>query len=369
MLSRLYIKNYAIIDEVSIDFSDGLTIITGETGAGKSILLGALELILGRRADLKSLKDTSNKCVIEATFNIGRYDLSEFFEDQDLDYAEQTIVRRELLPSGKSRAFINDTPAKLSALQALCDSLIDMHRQFATQDINNVSFQLRMLDALADNKLAITAYRKEFSAYSKKTKQLKDLERQAASSDQALDFIKFQLNEFDEANIQLGEMAQLEKERTTIESSEAIQQAFGMADQVLLEGESNVIEQLRQLVGAFSAVANADDEVNTVYKKLNTILLDLEDLSDELSRNRYDASFDEGRLVEISERLDTVYRLLNKHQKQSEDDLLQFHLELKQQINGFDNLSHDIERLKAELDDLEKQLLAKAKKLTKIAID
>ena len=365
MLSRLYIKNYAIIDEVSIDFSDGLTIITGETGAGKSILLGALELILGRRADLKSLKDTSNKCVIEATFNIGRYDLSEFFEDQDLDYAEQTIVRRELLPSGKSRAFINDTPAKLSALQALCDSLIDMHRQFATQDINNVSFQLRMLDALADNKLALTAYRKEFSAYSKKTKQLKDLERQAASSDQALDFIKFQLNEFDEANIQLGEMAQLEKERTTIESSEAIQQAFGMADQVLLEGESNVIEQLRQLVGAFSAVANANDEVNTVYKKLNTILLDLEDLSDELSRNRYDASFDEGRLVEISERLDTVYRLLNKHQKQSEDDLLQFHLELKQQINGFDNLSHDIERLKAELDDLEKQLLAKAKKLTK----
>lgn len=365
MLSRLYIKNYAIIDEVSIDFSDGLTIITGETGAGKSILLGALELILGRRADLKSLKDTSNKCVIEATFNIGRYDLSEFFEDQDLDYAEQTIVRRELLPSGKSRAFINDTPAKLSALQALCDSLIDMHRQFATQDINNVSFQLRMLDALADNKLALTAYRKEFSAYSKKTKQLKDLERQAASSDQALDFIKFQLNEFDEANIQPGEMAQLEKERTTIESSEAIQQAFGMADQVLLEGESNVIEQLRQLVGAFSAVANANDEVNTVYKKLNTILLDLEDLSDELSRNRYDASFDEGRLVEISERLDTVYRLLNKHQKQSEDDLLQFHLELKQQINGFDNLSHDIERLKAELDDLEKQLLAKAKKLTK----
>jgi len=365
MLSRLYIKNYAIIDEVSIDFSDGLTIITGETGAGKSILLGALELILGRRADLKSLKDTSSKCIIEATFDIGKYDLSEFFEDQDLDYARQTIVRRELLPSGKSRAFINDTPTKLSALLALCDSLVDMHRQFATQDINNVSFQLRMLDALADNKAVLTVYRKEFSAYTKKIKQLQDIERQAASSDQALDFIKFQLNEFDEANIQPGEMAQLEKERTNIESSESIQQAFAMADQLLIEGETNIIEQLRQLVGAFSNVAKANDEVNLIYKKLNTILLDVEDLSDELNRNGYDVSYDEGRLLEIGERLDTIYRLLNKHQKQSEDDLLQFHLELKQQINGFDNLSQDIERLQAEICDLEKQLFEKANELTR----
>lgn len=365
MLSRLYIKNYAIIDEVSIDFSDGLTIITGETGAGKSILLGALELILGRRADLKSLKDTDSKCIIEATFNIGKYDLSEFFDDQDLDYAEQTIVRRELLPSGKSRAFINDTPAKLNALQALCDSLIDMHRQFATQDINNVSFQLRMLDALADNKDALVAYRKDFMAYTKKNKQLADLHKQAASSDQAMDFIKFQLNEFDEANIQPGEMTQLEKERTTIENSESIQQAFSLADQTLTQGESNVLEQLRQLVNAFSGVANANDEVRGIYQKFNTILLDLEDLSDELSRNGYDTSFDESRLSEISERLDTIYRLLNKHQKQSEDDLLQFHTELKQQINGFDNLSHDIERLDAEIADLEKQLKTKAQKLTK----
>jgi len=365
MLARLYIKNYAIIDEVSLDFSDGLTIITGETGAGKSILLGALELILGKRADLKSLKQTDSKCIIEATFNIGKYDLSSFFASEDLDYAQQTIVRRELLPSGKSRAFINDTPTKLSTLQSLGDSLIDMHRQFATQDINNVSFQLRMLDALANNKGALHAYQTKYASYSSKVKQLDSLKQQAASSDQASDFIKFQLNEFDEVNIQPGEMTQLEKERTVIENSESIKQAFEKADQVLAEGESNVIDQLQELVNAFSPIANTNEEITGIYTKLNSTLLELEDLSSEMRRGGFDGTLEEGRLVEINNRLDKIYRLLNKHQKQSEDDLLQFHNELKQQINGFDNLSHDIERLSVEIADLEQKLTKEAQKLTK----
>jgi len=293
MLARLYIKNYAIIDEVSLDFSDGLTIITGETGAGKSILLGALELILGKRADLKSLKSTDSKCIIEATFNIGKYDLSSFFSSEDLDFSEQTIVRRELLPSGKSRSFINDTPTKLSTLQALGDSLIDMHRQFATQDINNVSFQLRMLDALANNKKALQTYQSKYTSYSNKVKQLDSLKQQAASSDQASDFIKFQLNEFDEVNIQPGEMTQLEKERTVIENSESIKQAFDKADQVLAQGESNIIDQLQELVNAFSPIANTNDEINGIYTKLNSTLLELEDLSSEMSRGGFDGALEE----------------------------------------------------------------------------
>lgn len=365
MLARLYIKNYAIIDEVNLDFSDGLTIITGETGAGKSILLGALELILGKRADLKSLKSTDSKCIIEATFKIGKYDLSSFFDSQDLDYAEQTIVRRELLPSGKSRAFINDTPTKLSTLQALCDSLIDMHRQFATQDINNVSFQLRMLDALADNKKSLESYRTKYASYSNKVKQLNSLKSQASSSDQALDFIKFQLNEFDEVSIQPGEMAQLENERTVIENSESIKHAFEQAEQILSQGDGNVIDQLKDLVHSFSSISNTSEEINNIYTKLNSTLLELEDLSSEINKGGYDGMQDEGRIVEINSRLDKIYRLLNKHQKQSENELLQFHTELKQQINGFDNLSHDIERLSSEIEDLEQKLTKEAKGLTK----
>lgn len=365
MLARLYIKNYAIIDEVSLDFSDGLTIITGETGAGKSILLGALELILGKRADLKSLKKTDAKCIIEATFNIGKYDLSDFFDSEDLDFSEQTIVRRELSPSGKSRAFINDTPAKLSTLQALCDSLIDMHRQFATQDINNVSFQLRMLDALADNSSSLKAYRLKFVSYSNKVKQLNLLKQQSASSDQALDFIKFQLNEFDEVNIQSGEMTQLEKERTTIENSESIKDAFEQAEQVLTTGEGNIVDQLQDLVNAFSPIANTNEEIKGIYTKLNSTLLELEDISSEMRKGGFEGALEEGRLVEINSRLDKIYRLLNKHQKQSEDDLLQFHQELKQQISGFDNLSHDIERLTTEIEDLAQKLTKEAQKLTK----
>lgn len=360
MISRLYIKNYAIIEEVSIDFSDGLTIITGETGAGKSIMLGALELILGRRADHKSLKDISSKCIVEASFDIGKYGLTDFFDAEDLDYTDQTIVRRELLPSGKSRAFINDTPTNLSALKRLGESLIDLHRQFATQDINNVSFQLRMLDALANNKSELLDYQKEYKTYVKAKQELADLQSRAASADQALDFIKFQLNEFEEANIQAGELIQLEKEQKIIENAEAIKLAFDTTQDILSERDGSIIELFRTAIQGFSQIKGANDEIDALYEKLNSLLLESEDISTELGKTEYEGQVDENRLVEITNRLDIIYRLLNKHQKQSEDDLLQFHNDLRQQINGFDNLTEEIARLENKIARSEKVLIKKS---------
>lgn len=365
MISRLYIKNYAIIEEVSIDFSDGLTIITGETGAGKSIMLGALELILGRRADHKSLKDISSKCIVEASFDIGKYGLTDFFDAEDLDYTDQTIVRRELLPSGKSRAFINDTPTNLSALKRLGESLIDLHRQFATQDINNVSFQLRMLDALANNKSELLDYQKEYKTYVKAKQELADLQSRAASADQALDFIKFQLNEFDEANIQAGELIQLEKEQKIIENAEAIKLAFDTTQDILSERDGSIIELFRTAIQGFSQIKGANDEIDALYEKLNSLLLESEDISTELGKTEYEGQVDENRLVEITNRLDIIYRLLNKHQKQSEDDLLQFHNDLRQQINGFDNLTEEIARLENKIARSEKVLIKKSDVLRK----
>ncbi|MEL6925820.1 MAG: AAA family ATPase, partial [Bacteroidota bacterium] len=216
MINSLLIKNYAIIEELEINFSDRLTIITGETGAGKSILLGALGLIMGKRADTKSLYNDEKKCIVEGHFDIGRYELRSFFEEHELDYETELVVRREITPSGKSRAFINDTPVNLKRLQQLSGSLIDLHQQFDTLDIHNVSFQLRMIDALADNQKLLKSYQTDFRQYQKDQKSLRSLIEQSERASQEIDFLSFQLEEFNQVELVAGEQEQLEGEQSKL---------------------------------------------------------------------------------------------------------------------------------------------------------
>ncbi|MBT8220139.1 MAG: DNA repair protein RecN [Bacteroidia bacterium] len=364
MLSRLYIKNYAIIDEITLDFSKGLTIITGETGAGKSIILGALELILGKRADLKTLKDPAEKCIVEATFQISKYDIASYFKQADLDYADTTIVRRELFASGKSRAFVNDTPTTLVNLQTLCDNLIDMHRQFATQDINNVSFQLRMLDSLANNSKLLGRYQIKYKSYQKKLKQLEELQTRANTSDKAQDFLKFQLSEFEEINIQAGEVNLLEKERKGIENAESIQNAYSDATLLLSENPDNIMDQLRRLCSSFTNVAEVNDHARMLSEKLTSTLLELEDIAAEISGGQLEPILDQERLADINNRLDVIYRMFNKHHKRTEEELLQLYQELNQQLSSFENLAYSIDHLKEEISALAEEMKGFAKELS-----
>jgi len=248
MIKTLQIKNYAIIESLEIQFSKGLTIITGETGAGKSILLGALGLIMGKRADTKALYDVTKKCVIEAFFEVDRYSgLKAFFEANDIDYEEETVVRRELMPSGKTRAFVNDTPVNLKVLQQLSNSLIDLHQQFDTQDINDVSFQLRMVDALADNGAIIEKYEQLFKIYQSNQRQLKKLILQNETATKETDFLNFQLEEFNTAELIANEQTGLESELSTLNNAEEIKSKLNGAFMHLSESEQSVLSQLETL--------------------------------------------------------------------------------------------------------------------------
>ena len=254
MIQRLLIKNYAIIDKLEIDFSDKLTIITGETGAGKSILLGALGLIMGRRADTKVLYNRESKCVVEGYFDVSRYDLKSFFKEHDIDYAREVIIRRELTPSGKSRAFINDTPVKLPELKRLSDALIDLHQQFDTLDIHQVSFQLRMIDALADNRRILEKYSKHYNNYQAARRKLDKLVEQNARALQEVDFFQFQLDELLEAALEAYEQEQLETEQKTLANAEDIKRILSQASHQLNENEHSILNQLNDINSAIQSV-------------------------------------------------------------------------------------------------------------------
>ena len=254
MIKRLHIRNYAIIEHLDIDFAKGLTIITGETGAGKSILLGALGLIMGDRADTKSLYNQEEKCVIEGVFDITGHDLGEFFADNDLDFENEVVVRRELTPSGKSRAFVNDSPVTLKVLQDLSSALIDLHQQFDTLDIHNLTFQLRMIDALAGNKERLLQYRIGFKDYSSNKRRLEDLLQRNEQSTKEMDFIQFQLEEFNKAELVAGELNSLEEEFTQLTHAEDIKRTLNGAFDAITENEQSIVGQMQSLGNALISI-------------------------------------------------------------------------------------------------------------------
>lgn len=364
MIERLHIRNYAIIEELTIDFSKGLTIITGETGAGKSILLGALGLVMGRRADIKSLYNLDSKCTIEGFFNVEAYDLQSFFDEHDLDFDPQVVIRREITPSGKSRAFVNDTPVTLNVLQDLSSTLIDLHQQFDNLDIHKVSFQLRLLDALAENRPLLAQYQSLFSAYQRDQKQLKSLIDRQQKSAKELEFLQFQLEEFNTAELVDGEQEELEEELSRLTNAEDIKRTLAASFQQLSESEVSVIGQMEELTQAIKSVSSFDRRIEGLYGRFSGLVEELRDVAQEFESIADETEHDPERTQEVQERLDMVYRLQNKHQVASIKELLDIQADLQQQLDDIGDLSQEIEWLQQSAQEQRQQLEAMAEELS-----
>jgi len=357
MITSLDIRNYALIDELHVDFADGLTIITGETGAGKSIILGGLGLIMGQRADTKALFDLKKKCIIEAHFQVENYGLESFFETHELDYDQELVVRREISPSGKTRAFVNDTPVKLSILQSLSRSLIDLHQQFDTLDIHYVSFQLRMLDALADNHKLLTEYGQAFKTYQADQRKITQLQEEQEKLKQQADYVSFQLAEFEEADVQEGESEMLEEELKTLESAEDIQRVLGAAGTQIIDNEQALVSQLRDMLPSIEALRGVNLKLDELVDRLDGLTYELEDTGEQLIAMAEDTESDAERLGEINERLSIINKLLQKHSATSTSQLLEIHEDFANRVQ-----SHD--QIDKELAGLEKNLNIQRKVLT-----
>ena len=363
MIKSLQIKNYAIIETLEIDFSKGLTIITGETGAGKSILLGALGLIMGRRADTKSLYVEDKKCVVEGVFDVRDYELHSFFEREDIDYEDELVVRREITPSGKSRAFVNDTPVNLKILQRLSSTLVDLHQQFDSLDIHQVSFQLRMLDALAGNKVLLRKYQQQFKQYTADRKILQELKERDQRSAREVDFLTFQLKEFEEAELVEGELAKLEEAHSRLSNAEEIRQTLAQAFQFLSENDQSVIGQLEAIGLNLGNIRNFDASLEKLAERFNSIVFELQDLAGEFEKMADTTEYDSERIQTIQERLDLIYRLQNKHQVKTLEDLLQIEEDFTKQLSALSDLSQEITELEKDLAKQEGTLREMALKL------
>lgn len=364
MLKRLHIRNYALIDELEINFSERLTIITGETGAGKSILLGALGLIMGERADTKVFYNDAEKCVVEAVFDVAEYDLQEFFEANELDYDPEVVIRRELSPQGKSRAFVNDTPANNQVLQRLTENLVDLHQQFDTLDIHNVNFQLRMIDALADNGLMLKAYQQGYRQYSADKKQLAELIERSQSGAKEMEFLRFQLEELQAAELLDGEQESLESELARLSSAEEIKQHYGAAYHHLAESEMNLVGQLQELARNLSPTRKISPQLAAVNERMESLIADLQDVAKDCERIAESTEHDPERILEIQERLNLLYKLQKKHSVANTTELLQIQSELERQTAGYTNLDSDIARLEQRIAEQEKSLRSQAATLS-----
>ncbi len=360
MIKSLQIRNYAIIDSLEIEFAEGLTIITGETGAGKSILLGALGLIMGERADTRSLYNESEKCVIEARFDISAYDLHAFFQEHQFDFDPELIIRREIVPSGKSRGFINDSPATINILQDLSKVLVDLHQQFDALDIHNQRFQLRLLDAMAGNLPDLKSYQREFQEYAAKKRRLSELKASSENAAKDLEYLQFQLEEFSTAELAEGEQESLEEELSRLNNAEEIKRVTAGAFQLLSENEQSVLNQLQEVGVNLHQMGRVDPQVGQLSDRLQGILAELQDLSAELENVAEATEYDEERIQIVQERLDLIYRLQKKHGVPTVAELLRIQAELQERIGDFEDLSGNIERLEAELATFEGQLREQA---------
>lgn len=364
MIQSLHIKNYALIEALDIHFPAGLTIITGETGAGKSIILGALGLIMGDRADTKSLYNPDTKCVIEGRFRVGNYGLKSFFEENDLDYEAELIIRREITPSGKSRAFVNDTPANLKVLQQISAVLVDLHQQFDTLDIHQMGFQLRLLDALAGNQEHLAEYQAKFRSYTRDRQQLERLRQQNATAQQELDFKRFQLAELEEAMLLPDEQGALEREFSSLSHAEDTKRTTADAFQFLCESEQSIIDQLQTLTQSLQSAAKVDPKVEELQQRLLGLTEELNDVGNALERHAEATDFDPERIQELQLRLDQLYRLQKKHQVSSNGELLEIQERLRNEVSAVENIDEEIERLLQSVQKAEVQLREQAESIS-----
>jgi DNA repair protein RecN (Recombination protein N) len=365
MLKRLHIRNYALIDELDIICSEHLTIITGETGAGKSILLGALGLIMGERADSKIFYNDQEKCVVEGFFEVKGYDLHAFFNENELDYDDEVVIRRELSPAGKSRAFINDTPVNNQVLQRLTENLVDLHQQFDTLDIHNVNFQLRMIDALADNSEPLKAYREGYKKYAADRRKLVDMIERSQNGAKEMEFLKFQLEELRQADLVLGEQEKLEKEQSRLANAEDIKRTYGAVYNSMAEAEVNMVGQVQEIARSLQATRKISGELNEISERLEGILAEMQELAKDCERIAERTEFDPQRIAEVEDRLNVMFKLQKKHNVGDTAALLQLQDELEQQTGGFTDLGAAIAALEQQIAQQETQLRKAAAEMGK----
>lgn len=364
MIISLEIQNYAIIEKLHVALDKGLNIITGETGAGKSILLGALGLIMGKRADTKVLYHQDRKCIVEASFNIKSYDLKGFFEANNLDYDIELIIRREISPVGKSRAFVNDTPVTLAILQELTKSLVDMHQQFDTLDIHSSKWQMEVLDSLAGNAKLLSAYQLEFKEYKVAEKRLKTLEKEAANALKELDYITFQFTELDEASLEFDEQESKEQLLNRLAGTEDIQRVANSAYFAIDESEQSIINQLQIISQDLDNIKELDPKLSESYDRVLSSLEELRDIAAVLQDVNESVEHDPNLAQETQERLDMIYRLQKKHQVVSIEELLTIQTDLHTRINSQQKMDGEINEIASKMHKLETNLKVTAKKLS-----
>lgn len=352
MIRSLNIKNFAIIDEVSLAFEGGLTIITGETGAGKSILLGALNLILGGRVDSKMFFNQDDKCVIEAEFDISDYDLYGFFEEEDLDFDQHVIIRREILPSGKSRAFINDTPVNLKALQHLSSQLIDIHEQFDTLSIQTENFQRNALDALARHKDKIKSYETEFKEYAQAVKSLEELRSTSDKQEAEQEYRQFLFDELEALHLTEGIQNMMESELAILENAELIKKNLNAAYQHLSESDNSIFQQLREVNLLLQAVSKFNDGIGGLSERLEQVQYEIEDIAVSLEQIADKTEFDPEKTNIFQTKLDEIYRLLKKHKLQNSDQLMAMRNQLELQLNGEGDVGEMLAKLEKKIVEL-----------------
>lgn len=339
MIISLSIENFALIEKLNIDFSTGFSVITGETGAGKSILLGALDLVRGKRADLTSLKNKDEKCVIEAVFTIENYNLKSFFEENDFDYETETIIRREILPSGKSRAFINDSPVNLQQLQDLSDCLIDIHSQHQTLELSNQDFQITLLDSLAKNQNLVSQYKSELSLYKKIDNSLKELISNKNSLDKEQDYNTFLLEELLAADLKLGEQEILESELEMLSNVEFIKENIEKSIAISEEEQFGVIQNLKEIRISLQKISGLSSVYNQLFERVNSVIIELEDVNQDLNSELEKLVFNPEKLELVNQKLQTIYLLQKKHQVETIDGLIA----IKDELDAKVFLSNDIE--------------------------
>ena len=364
MLQHLHIQNYALIEDLSIDFTDGFSVITGETGAGKSILLGALGFVLGDRADTGVLFDKDQKCIVEAVFSFGNDQLKTAFEANDLDFdPTECIIRRELNPQKKSRAFINDTPVSLQTLKEIGNQLVDIHSQHDSLLLTDTDFQLHLLDEIAQNNALLAEYKTAFTQYNALGRQLKELQAMAEKNLSENDYLKFQLDELRKAQLKEGEYAEIEQSLNVMENAEEIKSLLFSANGLLESSETAILPQLNELSSLLHRLEQLVPNLEELKQRIESAQVELKDIAYDLDRLGNDAQFDEGQLQELQERYDLLNRLMMKHHAKEFDALIQLRDELEAKVNAFENIDQEIEKAEKALNDQTKLLQQLASKL------
>ena len=367
MLKHLYIKNFTLIDELDIDLYKGFSVMTGETGAGKSIILGAIGLLLGQRADSKAIKQGAEKCVIEAQFDLSRYDMEDFFTENDIEYdAEETIIRRELTAAGKSRAFINDTPVQLSMLKELGERLVDVHSQHQNLLLNKQDFQMNVVDIIADNAKQLAQYQASYNEYHTAVKKLETLRDDIERNRQNLDFLQFQCDELVGANLQEDEQEELEQQSDTMAHAEDIKSALYTADNALSADGTGVVESLRSSLSALRGIERVLPVAAEYVQRIDSTYIELKDLAQDISSQLERIDFDPAELDAINNRLDRLYDLQKKYHVESVGELIEKRDELKRQLSNIENSDEALAELETRCQQLKNEAQKQADALTKL---